>query len=88
MDKYNYSYLDTKGIYCYKDSDVLICIHSCLADLLRKYGNICQENGYKILTVKHYSYNQRGCGNDEKFYEYASESLGIASRYLEDNNLL
>ena len=24
MDKYNYSYLDNKGIYCYKDSDVLI----------------------------------------------------------------
>ena len=24
MDKYNYSYLDDKGIYCYKDSDVLI----------------------------------------------------------------
>lgn len=24
MDKYKYSYLDEKGIYCYKDSDVLI----------------------------------------------------------------
>ena len=24
MDKYKYSYLDNKGIYCYKDSDVLI----------------------------------------------------------------
>ena len=24
MDKYRYSYLDEKGIYCYKDSDVLI----------------------------------------------------------------
>ena len=24
MDKYKYSYLDEKGIYCYKSSDVLI----------------------------------------------------------------
>ena len=24
MDKYKYSYLDDKGIYCYEDSDVLI----------------------------------------------------------------
>jgi hypothetical protein len=24
MDKYKYSYLDEKGIYCYKNSDVLI----------------------------------------------------------------
>ena len=24
MDKYKYSYLDEKGIYCYQDSDVLI----------------------------------------------------------------
>ena len=24
MDKYKYSYLDEKGIYCYRDSDVLI----------------------------------------------------------------
>lgn len=24
MDKYSYAYIDDKGIYCYKDSDVLI----------------------------------------------------------------
>lgn len=75
-----FDYLDFELGLLNGPDTVIICMHSALPGLLRKFGK-----GYNnVVYVTHYAFRHRGCGNDKTFDAVACDSWEKADRVVAD----